>query len=461
MAEEYVKISGKSLASLIDEGALKHFGIFAAILALGAITDAYNQFVVTSSTFSLIPYFHYHGVTVLTVSLSIYFIGSFIGAISWGVVADRIGRKLTFVIDLLIMALMAVVSSFSTNVFELWSIRFIMGIAAGGDYAAALALLVEFSPRKKRGVMLGTFWAMFNVGGVAAALVGYALFLSYGNSGLQWQLLYASGAIPAIIGIFLRLKLPESARWLHARGKNDKAKDALEQIVGRPLKDGEIDWTEISKSDKSSHVSQMFSRRYMLATIALPIAIILPNYLLVTNVSELPLVLRTLHYGAGLSLLIDAFAFFLPLAISNFFVALINDKIGRLPVYFFGSAIGAGVMGFVLAVTFKSIDLLIGTIVVIGLLTPFYTTVAASWGAELYPTRFRSTGAGYGIFLWRLGSASGIFLTPFLISSVGVSSTFNLYGILGVLGFLITWGLLHKYGKTENKTLEEITDARV
>ena len=73
MAEEYVKISGKSLASLIDEGALKHFGIFAAILALGALTDAYNQFVVTSSTFSLIPYFHYHGVTVLTVSLSIYF----------------------------------------------------------------------------------------------------------------------------------------------------------------------------------------------------------------------------------------------------------------------------------------------------------------------------------------------------------------------------------------------------
>ena len=185
----------------------------AIIVGLGAFTDLYNTATFSGSAFSIEPYFKIGSTTFGDIAL-VFFIGAFIGAIVWGPITDKIGRRLTFMIDLVIMAVFALLSGFSTNLYELIAFRFLMGVGLGGDFPAALSLLAEYSPSHVRGRLMTVFWILFGLGGMVASLIAYSLFLHYGTSQLQWRILLASGSIPAIIGAILRIDVPESPRWL-------------------------------------------------------------------------------------------------------------------------------------------------------------------------------------------------------------------------------------------------------
>lgn len=246
----------------------------AVIVGLGAFTDLYNTATFSGSAFSLEPYFKIGGTTFGDIAL-VFFIGAFIGAVIWGPITDRIGRRLTFIIDLVIMAIFAILSGLSTSLYELIIFRFLMGIGLGGDFPAALSLLAEYSPSRVRGRLMTVFWVLFGLGGMTASLVAYFPFLHYATSPLQWRILLASGAILAIVGAILRIDIPESPRWLIRKGRVEDAANSITRLTG--VKMNLDEFQDLPLTVKYQNFKSFFSRRFAYITIPLFFAMFLPN----------------------------------------------------------------------------------------------------------------------------------------------------------------------------------------
>ena len=160
------------------------------------------------------------------------FAGMAIGAAVGGSLSDRLGRKTVFALTLLVYGLATGLSALSWSVGALLVLRFVVGLGLGAELPVASTLVSEFSPRRIRGrvvVLLEAFWAL---GSIAAALVGW-LVVPLSDDGWRWALLI--GALPALYAVFVRLRMPESVRFLEARGRHDEAERtvrAFEEAAG-------------------------------------------------------------------------------------------------------------------------------------------------------------------------------------------------------------------------------------
>ena len=167
--------------------------------------------------------------------LSVGFLGMFIGAAGSGWLADRIGRKALFQSTLVLYSiatgLCALVPS-PTSPADLGSsftlllvLRFVVGLGLGGELPVASTLVSEFSPARRRGLMivlLESFWAF---GAVLAALIAYLLIPPFG-----WRIAFALGALPALYVLVLRRGIPESARYLESKGRFAEAEAVVRQV---------------------------------------------------------------------------------------------------------------------------------------------------------------------------------------------------------------------------------------
>ncbi|MFP3138437.1 MAG: MFS transporter [Nitrososphaeria archaeon] len=421
-----------------------------ALTAIGAFTDSYNQFTITGSTFSLIEYFK--TVNAVSVSLAVFFIGSLIGALLWGRVADALGRRLVFVIDLIILAVFALLSGLATNLYELYAFRFIMGFAAGGDYPAALSLLQEFAPKRLRGRLDSLFWLLFLIAAVVGALVGFATYKVYGVSELQWRITLASGAIPAAVGVILRLAVPESPRWLAIKGKTDEAAAVVRKVGKVSIQPDSI---KLTKSGLSG-LKLFFSKQYAMIAAGLLFAIFFVNFTPGTLGTEAPIVLSAFGFSKTYSLLGTILFEYIPWVVSGITVIAIGDRISRVHMFLIGS-VGMALFDFLVLVARSNVYALAICIIAIAFLDIFWFNIAMSWAGELYPTEIRGLGSGYGIFLNRTNGALSVFIAPILLAAFHPTGLFTLYGILGLIGAVGGYALLGKRGRTEGKSLEEIS----
>ncbi len=432
--------------------------LLTALTGMGAFTDSFNQYVVTGATFSLINEFH--TTSAVSITLAVFFIGSFVGALTWGNLADRFGRKLIFLIDLAIMAVFAVLSGFATNLAMLWTFRFLMGVAAGGDYPAALSLLMEFSPKTKRGKLNGIFWLFFMFAGMAALLLGYYLFTIYGNGANQWRILLMLGAIPAIIGILLRIGSPESARWLTEREKYAEAANVTNKFTGSALTADDVRTmaAQVPKPVKSKWPKApktMLSAAYLPITIGLIFSQYIINFTPGTVGTEAPLVLKAFSFTGAQSLVGTAFFVYGAWSIGVIISLFVSDRIGRMNLFLIGGT-GLGILDLLFLFTKSNITLLALNLIALDIVTMLWFTTSMNWATELYPTSMRASGSGYGIFLNRSSSATAVFIGPYLLSLLSPAGVFKLYGALALVSVVVTFFLLRKH-EVSNKSLEEIT----
>ena len=445
----------ESKFSILDNARYSSFMKYVAVLVgIGAFTDLYNTATFSGSAFSIEPYFNMSKSTFGTIGL-VFFVGAFIGAILWGPIVDRIGRKLTFTIDLALMALFAFISAFSTSVPELMVFRFLMGVGLGGDFPAALSLLAEFSPSKVRGKLMTLFWILFGLGGMAGTLVAYFLYLHYGTNQLQWRILLGTGAIPALIGTLLRLKIPESPRWLIKRGREKEAAASITKYTGVEVNLDAFKSTPLAV--KYKNFKSFFSKRFIYISIPLAFAMFLPNSIPGSLGTFSPIILHAFGFSSADSLLYTAFAFDGAQAFGAFLVLFIVDKYGRMPTFLIGS-LGMGVLALLTLVTSKNPTMLLVNIILLSIVSFFWLTVAFNWGSELYPTAIRGVGSGFDVFINRASGASFLLITPFLLGAYFTSGLFTSYAIFCFAGGIIGGVGLWKVGRVENKTLEEVTE---
>jgi putative MFS transporter len=374
------------------------------------------------------------------------FLGMAVGASVGGLVADRIGRRQVFALTLLVYGLATGVSALAMSVGALIALRFVVGLGLGAELPVASTLVSEFAPRRIRGrviVILESSWA---VGWTAAALIGY-LVIPTSDDGWRWAL--ALGAVPAVWAIVVRLRLPESVRFLEGKGRHAEAERVVRDLEAAAdakrgsATDGGADGA-VGASDAAvpshEHAADpapaaaaavpgparegIFGARLRRRTLSLWIVWFCVNFAYYGAFIWLP----TLLVAQGFSL-VRSFGYTLLITLAQLpgyaVSAWLVERWGRrvtLAVFLAGSAVSAGLFG-------TADD--VGTILLFGALMSFSNLGA--WGAlyavtpELYPTRVRATGAGGAAGFGRLASIVAPLCVPPLLALGGVALPFGVF----------------------------------
>ena len=189
----------------------------------------------------------------VTGAATTYLAGAVTGALLFGYLTDRLGRRKLFLVTLATYSLATVASAFSWNLLSFSLFRFFTGVGIGGEYAAINSAVDELIPGKVRGtvdlVVNGTFWLGASAGALAAMylLAGHLPFNI--SQSLAWRLAFGIGGSLGVIVLVLRLFVPESPRWLMLRGREKEAERIVLDIENRASQ-GNPDKLEKPGADK-------------------------------------------------------------------------------------------------------------------------------------------------------------------------------------------------------------------
>jgi MFS family permease len=168
------------------------------------------------------------------VAASAYLLGAVFGALFFGWLTDRLGRKKLFFITLAVYLVATAATAFSWNLASFALFRFLTGAGIGGEYAAINSTIQELVPARVRGwtdlVINGSFWV-----GAALGAVGSIVLLDPAvmNPEYGWRLGFLIGALLACVIFFMRMWLPESPRWLMTHGRAAEAERVVAAIERR------------------------------------------------------------------------------------------------------------------------------------------------------------------------------------------------------------------------------------
>ncbi len=178
---------------------------------LGWTLDAFDFFLLT---FVIVPMAHDFSTSVadlgyaITITLAMRPVGAFI----FGLLGDRFGRRLPLMIDIVFYSLMELLTAFSPNYTVLLVFRALYGIGMGGEWGLGASLTMESLPADSRGLFSGILQQGYMFGYLFAAAVYGIVFPIFG-----WRALFVVGALPALLVIYIRAKVPESPVWLRQK----------------------------------------------------------------------------------------------------------------------------------------------------------------------------------------------------------------------------------------------------
>ncbi len=164
---------------------------------------------------------------------TVYLLGEVFGALVFGRITDRLGRKKLFMVTLALYLVASAIAGLSPTYWFLLVFRFFAGAGIGGEYAAINAAIDELIPSHYRGrvdiAINGTYWA----GAAIGAGANLYFLSSHVPSGLGWRLSFFIGPVIGIAIILLRRTIPESPRWLMTHGRHEEAEQAVDDIEAR------------------------------------------------------------------------------------------------------------------------------------------------------------------------------------------------------------------------------------
>lgn len=186
---------------------------------------------------------------------SAYIAGAVIGALVFGDLTDRFGRKKLFTITVGVYLLATIATGFSWNFWSFILFRALTGAGIGGEYAAINSAIQEFIPARHRGytdlAINGSFWVGAAIGAIGSLVVLDPAVLPVW---LGWRLAFIIGGMLAVVVVFLRQYVPESPRWLMIHGRNAEAEKIIGEIEARVVADTGETLTAVDRPGLRFHV---------------------------------------------------------------------------------------------------------------------------------------------------------------------------------------------------------------
>jgi MFS transporter, putative metabolite transport protein len=401
-----------SVQGSIDEAPTRGFHLrMAAFVGGGQFVDGYIQGVVAialvllPATWDLTPFWKGAiGSSAL--------IGTFFGSIMFGWISDHIGRKTLYTVDLSIFVAGSIAQFFVVNVWQLFLIRLVIGLAIGVDYAVGPSYLAEFTPRRSRGRLLGSLCGMWTIGYSASLLVG-VIGANWSHGAWRWVL--ASSAVPALVVLALRIGSPESPRWLVRKGRLEEAEAICRKYIGGQVSVADLLAEANVRPSYRKLLSGMWRRRAIFVSIWWS-ALAWPEFAIFTF---LPTILITLHIHNGnlASLIIRA------LSLPTFALGMLwVGRLGRRPMLIWSMVALTGIFAVLGAFSAPSGWLVVVFFGLFALVLGFVSNLEFLYPAELFPTDIRASGVGLGSAGSRIGAALGTWLLPVLLSGPGLQT---------------------------------------
>src|SRR5438270_5720219 len=178
---------------------------------LGWTLDAFDFFVVVFLLDVLSAHFHVPKKQIIfTLTMTLVFRP--VGAIIFGMLADRHGRRIPLMANVIYFSIIELLSGFSQTYTQFLILRALFGIGMGGEWGVGASLAMEQAPRKWRGVLSGILQSGYSIGYLLAAVASRFVLPTLG-----WRWMFWLGALPALLALYIRTKVPESAAWREHR----------------------------------------------------------------------------------------------------------------------------------------------------------------------------------------------------------------------------------------------------
>jgi len=355
-----------------------------------------------------------------------------LGRVLAGVVMDRVGRRTLLGANLLVFAVGSLLCALAPSYEILVAARFLVGLGLGGEIATAVIMLAEFFSAKHRGTAVGLInVAAAGLGNMLAPLFGVIVFSVFTGDD-RWRWLFGLLVVPALAVVLYRRALPETPRYLAARGRTAEANTVINRLaqgrLHRPLQE-EVDYLGTAGAaavavPATPRWTELFGRRHRRTTIALGVAVCMSYAAQISMLTLIPLILTSRGFD-----ITSALWYTLVMQSGSLVGALVAALAARrLPrkltltvaaILGVGAGLGFGFLGTTIALVLAFGFLFNFSVIVLN-------TTIWLFAPEQYPTRIR--GLGTSVIL-ALGSLSGG-LFPLLAGAVldasGVGGMFAL-----------------------------------
>ena len=353
------------------------------------------------------------------------------GSIVIGRLSDKIGRRKLLMINMYILAGLTLLHLTTNNFLFTFIIRIGIGLMIAIDYTVGNALLTEWLPKgedSKRQSHLLIYWTL---GFIASYVVGTYL-TGFGKH--TWQIILATGAIPALITAIFRsiFRLPASPSWLASQGKIKTANKVLRKHMGRKwvIPKG---FLKRNKSNQNISWGILFSKKYLRRTLVGGIFYACQAFSFFGISIFLPILLK----GMGINdPKISGIIYNGGILVGVSFGILIFNRISRRMFLISNFLISAILIGILALVPLNSqLQLLIFTIFAIVLSSGL--VLDYPYPTELFDIKIRGTGVGTCITISRIGAAAGTFLLPILTHNGGANLAMLVCGAVLLFSFIV------------------------
>ena len=442
----------------LDEQRFKLFHWRATLTTgLGVFCDGYDLSSLALVLPMVLASFHHASLTSVQSALlsASALVGAAIGGLVFGMLGQR-GRKRFYGLDVLILGVAAIAQAFAPGVAWLIALRFILGLGVGADYVLSPVIMAEHANRADRGRALGLgFGTMWPLGALAAVLFKFLLGALHVPDDLQWRIVLAGGAVPALGVLYFRRQMPETVRYLaKLAGAKAEAERVIAEVAGAEHAAPAVDERGFG-AVFANHWRPIFAAAllWMIYDLVVYVFILFgPN-----------LIAKSLGMAPATFSFLTQVLFVLPASFAG--SLFIIDQVGRKPLQAWGFLAGAVLLGLFAIFQQQLLALPAVAFAVYGLLNiamtgPGLVSGAGILGVELAPTRVRSVAQSITVAGGRIGAAISGFAFPLLFRSpaeggLGQAGAYTVIAGLAVLGAICTWLLVPETGRISLETINK------
>ncbi len=431
-----------------------------AVLGIGWLLDSFEVNIVGSVIGVIAKVFHLTDSEAAWV-VSIWLIGIMVGAFVFGYLADRFGRKRLFIGTLLLYSSCTIITALSTSYWFLMTFRFLTAIGVGAEYTAVNSAISELIPPRHRGKVNSLVMNFWPVGAMIAALANL-YFINLFAANVGWRLGFGIGGVGALFILWMRRSLPESPRWLLAKGRTDEAAlviDEIEVAAGQPSA-ALVSATPLMRSStnaeslRAGNTPPFFAQVWELVRVypartALGCALDLSEAFGYYGIfAFLPLVVLPAVHIPDSQIPWFFFLGNVGALAGGLTGASVIDRLGRritVPMFYVLAAAGAALMAPA-AATHSGAWVLSAFVAANFFGTGAWTTAYPTF-TEIFPTRLRSTGVGLSVGVGRIGAAASAPLLVWIAKGpLGITGGFVALAIMWLAGALAmvpwsVWGI--------------------
>ncbi|MGN5535167.1 MFS transporter [Acinetobacter sp. Lyrl_1] len=335
--------------------------------------------------------------------------GMMFGAMTFGTLSDKLGRKKTIMICVAIFSGFTFLGAFATNPVEFGILRFLAGLGIGGVMPNVVALMTEYAPKRIRSTLVALMFSGYAIGGMTSALLGAWLVPQFG-----WKIMFYIAIIPLVALPLIWKFLPESLMYLTNKKELEQTRNIVQKISPTQQLNGDTEFVlnEVIKGDEAP-VKALFQQGRTFSTFMFWVAFFMCLLMVYALGSWLPKLMIQAGYSLGASMI-----FLFALNIGGMIGAIGGGALADrfhikkvLTIMFICGAAALILLGF------NSPQIVLYTLIAVaGAATIGSQILLYTFVAQYYPSTVRSTGMGWASGIGRIGAIVGPVLTGALLT---------------------------------------------